>query len=220
MSIKAVACDSGGKGRKDSEDGKVKSVTANAYNFWRRLRTSDGSEFPAGLHRRFNLVKGSSRKEGPRVTLSYPDSDRKDRHADARGEIPVLLLNGDALKDQIDLWLGGKREDGTVVGGNIVFANWLPDWFFNEVVAETKTSKGWENVGRQQNEAMDLMVYALAAAIYRPILLERIDWEEPPGWAADWDENDLVFQEGGKSLSEASEQQDEEDMEELGRLLA
>lgn len=209
MSVKSVACDSGGK----------EGVTANAYNFWRRLRTSDGSEFPSGLHNRFHLIKGSSDKAAPRVRLTYPDSDRKDRHAGARGEIPVLSLHGNMLKDQIDLMLGGKQDDGTIAGGRIVFAKWLPDWFFAEVVAETKTSKGWENLAKLRNEALDLMCYALALALFRPILLERMDWDNPPGWAAEWDENDLVFGEGRESVNESQRVEDDTELEDLGRLL-
>lgn len=209
MSIKAVACDSGGK----------EGVTSNAYNFWRRLRDSDGEEFPANLHRRFHLVKGSSQKTDPRVRLSYPDSERKDRHAGARGEIPVLMLNGDLLKDYVDTLLGGKQDDGTIVGGRIVFASWLPDWFYSEVCAETKTEKGWQNLAKLKNEALDLLCYAIAVAVYRPIFWERIDWDNPEGWAEDWDDNDLVFDEGGKTIDEGQEEDDTE-LEDLGRLLA
>lgn len=209
MSIKAVACDSGGK----------EGVTSNAYNFWRRLRDSDGEEFPANLHRRFHLVKGSSQKTDPRVRLSYPDSERKDRHAGARGEIPVLMLNGDLLKDYVDTLLGGKQDDGTITGGKIVFASWLPDWFYSEVCAETKTEKGWQNLAKLRNEGLDLLCYAIAVAVYRPIFWERIDWDNPEGWAEEWDDNDLVFNEGGKTIDEEQEEDDTE-LEDLGRLLA
>ena len=209
MSIKMTGCDSGGK----------EGVTANAYDFYRRLRNSDGEEIPANLHRRFQLVKGEPKKDAPRVRLSYPDSERKDRHAGARGEIPVLMLNGNLLKDQVDLFLGGKLEDGTIVGGRIVFPSWLPDWFFAEMVAETKTEKGWENLARARNEAMDLLCYALAIALYRPILWERLNWDDPEGWYDEWEHNDLVFEEGGKSLTDSHDDSEDEDMEELGRML-
>lgn len=209
MMVKSVACDSGGK----------EGVTSNAYDFYRRLRKSDGTEFPVNLHRRFQLIKGGTNKADPRVRMAYPDSERKDRHANARGEIPVLMLNGGLLKDQIDMWLGGKQDDGTIVGGRLVFPSWLPDWWYAEMVAETKTEKGWLNLAKQRNEAMDLLCYALALALYRPILLERINWDEPEGWADEWDYNDLVFEEGGKSMAESSQRKEETDLEELGRLL-
>lgn len=209
MSIKSVGCDSGGK----------EGVTANAYAFWRRLRDSEGTEYPANLHRRFHLIKGGSQKSDPRVRTIFPDSERKDRHANARGEIPVLMLNGNLLKDQVDNMLGGRQDDGTIVGGKIIFPAWLPDWFYSEVCAETRTEKGWENPAKLKNEALDLMCYALAIAVYRPILWERIDWDNPEGWAEDWDDNDLVFDEGKKSLLE-NQEEGVDDLEELGRLLA
>lgn len=180
MGIKGVACDSGG------EEG----VTEKAYNFWRRLRDSDGEEFPTGLHRRFQLVKGASSKSAPRVQISYPDSERKDRHAGARGEIPVLMLNGNMLKDQLNNIMDRKPGDP---GASITFADWFEDWFWQEMVAETKTEKGWENLRKARNEAWDLCMYALALALYRPISLELMDWSLPPSWAREWDENDMVF---------------------------
>ena len=172
------------------------------------------------LFRSVSQSRYGSNKADPRVKLSYPDSERKDRYAKARGEVPVLLLNGNLLKDQVDTLLGGKQDDGSITGGKIVFAKWLPDWFYAEVVAETKTSKGWENLAKLRNESLDLLCYAIALSIYRPILIERMDWSKPEGWAEDWDDNDLVFGEGKKSILEQQQDADgDEDMEELGRLL-
>ncbi|MGF7178058.1 phage terminase large subunit GpA-like protein [Azospirillum doebereinerae] len=73
MSIKVVVCDSGGR----------EGVTANAYTFWRWLR----DEHPADHHRRFQLVKGVPNRDAPRVRISYPDSERKDRKAGAGDQL-------------------------------------------------------------------------------------------------------------------------------------
>lgn len=197
MSIKIVGCDSGGKA----------GVTTNAYAFWRHLRDSDGTEFPAGLHRRFWLVKGSSNRMAPRVQISYPDSDRKDRHAGARGEIPVMFFNPELLKDQLNNMLG-REPDANGTGksaATVTFPNWLEDWFWSEMVAETKTDKGWVCLNGQRNEAWDLCYYALGMAISTEIRWEKMDWQDLPSWADEWDENSLVFDPStSKSLLESA----------------
>lgn len=204
MMIRAVACDSGGR----------EGTTKNAYNFWRWLRDSAEAPEP-DLHRRFHLVKGGSVKSAPRVSLAYPDSERKDRHANARGEIPVLMLNTDQLKDQLNAML--ERTDPN--GGMVNFPSWLEDWFYAELTVERRTDKGWENPNGQRNEAWDLMMYALALCLSRDFKTESINWEQPPSWAEEWDANDLVSDsEDNKRF--ASQQKDDYNLTELASNLA
>ena len=61
MAIQVVGCDSGGK----------EGVTDKAYDFYRKLRSSN-------KHGRFFLLKGDSTPTVPRTRISYPDSQRKD----------------------------------------------------------------------------------------------------------------------------------------------
>jgi phage terminase large subunit GpA-like protein len=195
MSVKLTMCDSGGK----------EGVTSNAYNFVRWLRDGknsprdDGAADPQeqgeykwtqGLYPRFQLVKGDPAPSAPRVRLGYPDSQRKDRHAGARGEIAVLFLNTNMLKDTVD-----KMLDRTEArGGRVNFPEWLPDTFYTELTVEVKDpQKGWVNPRKYRNESWDLLVYAYAATLTRQIGLEHIDWNEPHSWAREWDSNDLVF---------------------------
>lgn len=177
MGVRFVVCDSGG------EDG----VTNNAYEFWRWLRDTHGQ----GLHRRFQLVKGNSRIDSPRAQITYPDSTKKDRRAASRGEVPVLMLNVNSLKDALDGLL--DREAHTP--GSIMYADHLEHWFFSELTVEVKrANKGWENPKKLRNEAWDLLVYTLglrACSKFGPI--ELIKWDDPPAWAAPWDENIMVF---------------------------
>lgn len=176
MSIRASASDSGGR----------EGVTTNAYEFWRRLRDD-----PLGrnLHRRFRLLKGDPRKGAPRVQVSYPDSTRKDRKAGARGEVPVLIINTDMIKDHVD-----KRLDRTDPGGGMyIFPNWLDEKFYQELVAETRTAKGWVNPAKRRNESWDLLCYDLALCLDALVRIEHLDWDNPPSWAEDWDDNSLVF---------------------------
>lgn len=174
MQIKIVACDSGGR----------EGVTVNAYAFWRWLRDKQGEN----LHRRFHLIKGASNINAPRVQVDYPDSERKDRKAAARGEVPVVFLNTHILKDNLDALLD-RQEPG---GGLITFPDWLPDWFFTELTVETKVNGKWENPHKQRNESWDLLVYSLGISYSKYIRIEAVDWTKPPKWAEEWDRNDLV----------------------------
>jgi phage terminase large subunit GpA-like protein len=171
MQIKMVACDSGGK----------KGVTSMAYAYWRKLKKE-------GLHGRFLLLKGEGSPTAPRINLTHPDSARKDRMAGARGEIPVLLLSTNKIKDQLDQML-----DRTTAGGGMIrFPDWLPDHFFVELTVEQKDEKGrWINPKALRNESWDLLVYLIATASH--LRVEFIDWLAPPNWVAPWDTNALVF---------------------------
>ena len=178
MQVRMMAVDSGGS------DG----VTANAYEFWRQLRDD-----PEGrnLHRRVQLLKGGSQKSAPLVRIDYPNAERKDRRAAARGEVPVMFINTDEAKDMVNNMLG-RTDPG---GGMIEFPAWLPDWWYVELCAETRTAKGWTNPGKGRNEAWDLIVYCMALCHSSKVRIGYLNWDEPPGWAAEWDENDLVTQE-------------------------
>lgn len=176
MAIKIAACDTGGK----------EGVTANAYEFYRRLRT-------AGKHGRFHMIKGSpSRTESAEIRLTYPDSQQKDKYAVARGDVPVWLVNSNIVKDQVSNRLGRVEP-----GGQIHFPSWAADWLYTQLTAEVRTSKGWENLSGKKNEALDLLAYCIAICTHRDIGIKALDWTKPPSWAAEWDRNDLVFQDGG-----------------------
>lgn len=186
MAIKIVLCDSGG----------AEGVTANAYEFWRFLRDGPASgeedKFPSwspNLHRRFFLLRGQPAVGAPRVALTYPDAERKDRKAGARGEIPVLSLNSNLLKDQLNGSLD-RLEPG---GGRIVFPRWLGDTFYKELCVEIRDpKKGWVNPRNYRNESWDLLAYCIAACIH--LHVDMWDWGAvTESWALPWDRNALVF---------------------------
>lgn len=171
MAIKLTGCDSGGKA----------GVTTNAYDYYRKLRQQN-------LNGRFHLIKGDGLPNIPRARITYPDASRKDAKAAARGDVPVLILNSNALKDSL-----AHRLDCISPGkGMIRFPDWLQDWWYREVCAEIRTTKGWENPSHTRNEASDLLYYCLGLCVSKLLLIEHIDWNNPPGWAAEWDKNDLV----------------------------
>lgn len=200
MSVKIIACDSGGAAAHGNEkpkpsDGPVVSVTSNAYEFWRYLRDD-----PEGRHhhRRFHLVKGAPSKDGgtPRIHRTLPDSQQRDKYAIARGDVPVWLVNSNMVKDQVSARLG--RTDP---GGQIHFPQWFDDagdainvdWLYTQLTAEVRTQKGWERRGRK-NEAFDLLAYCIAICLIPDIRIEQMNWDAPPTWATpDWSKNDLVF---------------------------
>ncbi|EFI2815703.1 phage terminase large subunit family protein [Escherichia coli] len=164
MPVLAMAVDSGG------EDG----VTDNAYKFWRQCRRD-------GLGKRVYLVKGDSTKRQKVITRTFPNNtERSDRRADARGEVPVYLLQTDLLKDQLSNNLGREIPGA----GYIHFPDWLGEWFYEELTYEERGVDGkWRKPGNGANEAFDLFCYAHAVAVLRGY--EKIrDWENPPSWAA------------------------------------
>ncbi|EPS6129415.1 phage terminase large subunit family protein [Escherichia coli] len=163
MRLMAMAVDSGG------EDG----VTDNAYKFWRRCRRD-------GLGKRIYLFKGDSIRRAKLITRTFPDNTgRTGRRAQAAGDVPLWLLQTDALKDRVNnaLW---RDSPGP---GYVHFPDWLESWFYDELTYEERSSDGkWSKPGRGANEAFDLMVYAEALVILHGY--EKIRWPDAPEWAS------------------------------------
>ncbi|HGM7713026.1 TPA: phage terminase large subunit family protein [Serratia marcescens] len=162
MPVLAMAVDSGG------EDG----VTGNAYEFWRKCRRD-------GVQKRVYLFKGDSQARSKLISKTFPDNtERSNRRAQARGDVPLYLLQTNALKDRINNAL--LRD---TPGANFVhFPDWIGEWFYDELTYEERSPDGkWKKPGRGANEAFDLMVYAQALVILRGY--EKIKWEKPPPWA-------------------------------------
>ncbi len=201
MKIRAVGCDSGGG----------EGAAANAYNFWRGLKKTE-----EGWHRTFLLLKGEPSRTAPRARTTFPDSSQRSKHAIARGDVPVLMLNSNSLKDQLSSMLArrvGQVDENTPKGGMLRYPNWMPMWFYQQLTTEIRTEKGWENPRKRRNEVFDLSYYAIGMVV-RPIEkdspfihfgLERIDWESPPSWAAEWDTNDAVFMPAAEDDTETSQ---------------
>jgi phage terminase large subunit GpA-like protein len=140
------------------------------------------------MHRRFLLVKGDGvSKSIANVKLQYPDtSGRKDR-GESRGDVPVLFINTDRMKDEMDADL--RRETG---GDRYIhFPKWLPANIYDEITNEERSEQGkWSATGR--NEGWDLLIYAEAGGLVLDPPIDAIDWQNPPAWAKDWHDNALV----------------------------
>jgi phage terminase large subunit GpA-like protein len=199
MTIKLTLCDSGGKA----------GVTTNAYAFVRALRKR-------GLGGRFHLVKGESKPGQPRFRITYPDNSKRGASgakAGAQGDVPVLLLNANVLKDTLNNLL-----DVVIPGaGMIHFPDWLPDWFFAELTAEIRTDKGWANPNKRRNEAWDLLYYAIGGCVSSLLSIEKVDWENPPLWLMPVEANPLVI---AAEREEAFEDTSRIDFASFGRALA
>jgi phage terminase large subunit GpA-like protein len=161
------------------DSGGSEGVTANAYAFWRKLAQLRLAH--ASIHAaRFGLVKGDGRLDIPRTQQSFPDyRSKSNKQAIARGDVPVYILNSNALKDSIAADLG-RNEPGP---GFVHFADWLPHSFYSELTAEVRKRRGWENPGNARNESLDLHAYNTAAYIL--LGAERFDWSRPPNWVAE-----------------------------------
>lgn len=179
MPVIRVAVDSGGQ----------EGVTEKAYAWWRGL-----SELGLGWNVR--LVKGASTKDAPRVLESFPDTrGRKDRGA-SMGDVPVLMINTNTLKDGVFADL----ERCAAGGGGAHLPAWLGAEVYAELTAETKTGSGWVNPSGARNEAFDLCVYARALCVAFEI--DRPGWwARPPAWAMPWELNTSLRQPDGDAGS-------------------
>lgn len=199
MTVKMTVCDSGGR----------EGVTTNAYQFYRQLRSE-------GLANRFHLVKGEGRLTAPRTYIDYPDQKRKDRLSAARGDVPVLFLNSNVLKDALN-----NRLDSVTPGkGMIRFPHWLQGWFYKELCAERRTEKGWKNTQGTRNEAWDLLYYALGACVSQLLRVEHIDWLNPPSWADEWNKNPMIVERGKQEPALTTDELSVFDFSALGKALA
>ncbi|WP_434340194.1 phage terminase large subunit family protein [Motilimonas cestriensis] len=163
MPILQTACDHGG----------AAGVSDNAYKFYRKLKRKR-------LAKKFMLVKGASGKQAKVINKSFPDnSNRVDRKASAKGDVPLYLLATNTLKDRIDSALSRSE-----VGANYIhLPNWLGEWFYDELTAEVRGLNGvWDKPNKKTpNEAFDLFCYC--DAIVLKLGYEQINWDKPPLWA-------------------------------------
>ncbi|MCQ4165132.1 terminase gpA endonuclease subunit [Tahibacter harae] len=173
MPVRFTICDSGGKA----------GVTARAYEFFRWLRSNPDN---GDLFTRFRLYKGAERENAKTIEERYPDaSDRADRFSGAIGDVPVLMVNVTTLKDTV---LNDVLRS-TPGPGFYHFPNWLPDSYYREFAAETRTARRWERVeGKPPNEAIDLGVMCEIAILRLGADRDEF-WRDPPPWARSWDEN-------------------------------
>ena len=160
MPVVLTVIDSGGRATD-----KTNSVTAKAYEFWRALSPEEKA--------RCRLSKG------------VPNAKEKISESMVAGNIPLLIINTNAFKDQVDANL--KRvDDGP---GKMHFSRSLnSDYFAELTTSERQTPSGWIKNGNARNEALDTTVMCDAGCVFKKMDDPR-SWANPPGWALDWDRN-------------------------------
>ena len=188
MQIRAVGYDSGG----------APGTTLRAYDAWRRAKSRGQARRLGRVNGRdaWTLLplKGSSSLGAPRLTVAYPDSQRADRFAGARGQIPLGQFNPNLFKDDLAGHLAAIPPAAWSVHiPEALRAEAAPHPFFEGLVAETRKANGvWVPIpGAARNEPLDLMVIAHVMAHLHG--LARLDWSRPPAWAAEWGNNALVI---------------------------
>jgi phage terminase large subunit GpA-like protein len=154
MKAKLVSVDTGGQDK----------ATENAYRFWKRwiLKASDKNVL--------KLTKG--RDTGERIDKSNVVKEKSG--------VVLHLLNVHRLKDEVEFALN-RTEPGPRY---VHFPKWLGEWFYDELRAEVKDPKTGKWVKRKEkinNEALDLLAYALAG--YTMVGGDTLDYDNPPAWA-------------------------------------
>lgn len=171
LPIRYVAIDSQGK----------KGTAPRALDYWRKLRNE-------GLAINVRLIRGEANKKAPLLREGFPDArDRADRHSGAVGDVPMLFLHTDRLKDMVAANLQREARGP----GYMHIPRWFPESFLRELTAETRTENGWINPGGRRNEMFDLSGYNEALGIL--LRVPSISWHRPPAWAATWDQNPDVL---------------------------
>jgi len=172
-------------------------ATEQAYAAWLRAKRLGLARNTGRVQGRdaWNLLpmKGASGANAPRLSLSYPDTQRKDRKVAARGEVPVLLFNPNMAKDALSAQLQ-RAETGP---GHVHIPAWLlepepPHLFLEQLAAEKRDKRGqWSKISPSaRNEGIDLMT--MNEAIARLHGIHRVNWEAPPAWLQDWERNSMI----------------------------
>ena len=188
MKVLAIGYDSGG------QDG----VTLQAYEAWRRARKRGDVRYLGKKDGRdawtILPLKGASGINAASLLVAYPETQRKDRFAANRGDVPLGIFNPNTAKDVVALQLQQAEAGPLYVHfPTALRAEAPPHPFFDQLVAEQRRANGrWEKVtSGARNEALDLMVMTNVMANLHG--LRRIDWSAPPSWAMPHDSNVLVM---------------------------
>ncbi|MEH6477988.1 MAG: terminase gpA endonuclease subunit, partial [Sneathiella sp.] len=155
-----------------------------AYSFWRRAKAK-------GFRNKIRLLRGDPKLKHERWRETYPDSQRKDRKAISRGEVPVIGLNSNTLKNEVFVSLlkaevgpGYRHHPKELIEDKILN-------YFDQLTAEELVDGIWKKI-RARNEATDLSYYSRGLWLFKKC--DRIKWDETvPAFAKPWDENPTLI---------------------------
>ena len=182
-------CDSGGT----KDDNGTGNTTFNAYQFYRWLQTNGGSA-------RFRLVKGNPRAFKDALhdgwsRISYPNSSKDHKFA-ARGDIPLLNLNSNVLKNTVytSMKIVGFDESRMFRPPT----GWATyEWYESLLSEEIDDYGNWQKQFNKPNENFDHAQYVFAALDFLGVFTEGWDWTNPKEWARPISEGNINVKEKG-----------------------
>ena len=165
-------------------------VTEKAYGFYRAQKK-------LGNVRRVYLNKGQGGLHRDRARYGEPEKILQ-KKAGRVSDIRLIYSGTDKLKDEVTLALT-RNEPGP---GAYHLSKHLDDRVFAEFCAEVRDDKGWDKRKKSlPNEALDLAVYGKALVIV--LKGEKIDWDNPPEWAAPVESNSFAVRMAAPSKPDA-----------------
>ncbi|MGX9966077.1 terminase gpA endonuclease subunit [Roseomonas sp. F4] len=187
MKVRAAGFDSQGQ----------PGVAEQAYAAWLRRKRAGKVHRLGKLEGKdaWSLVptKGGGRAT-PRIVVTYPNSQRKDRKALANGDVPILLFNPNSAKDALaaQLSIDPPRPGSVHLPAALLTPGGPPHAFLDQLTAEQRNriTGAWHGPAGVRNEGTDMMVGCEVVA--RLHGLHRIRWDAPPPWAAPWDANSMI----------------------------
>jgi phage terminase large subunit GpA-like protein len=190
MTIRAIGYDSQG----------AAGTAQQSDRAWVQLRTKGTIKNFGKLDGRdlwsITPTRGVGSVLAPKLSVVYPDSQRKDRKVARTGVVPQAAFNANLFKDD----LAGQLEQAQPgKPGYVHFPKGLrskepPHVIFEQLVSEKRDANGkWQKPHQGiRNEMLDMMVGT--DVLSRLHGRSRIrDWDKPPwGWVQTWDKNIMI----------------------------
>lgn len=185
-------------------------VTLQALAAWRRWRRQGAPKNYGRVAGRdawsILPMRGRGTLGAARLSVTYPDnSSRTGQRKASRGDVPVGQFNTNQFKDD----LAGQLRRAEPGPWYVHFPGALrspapPQLWFDQLAAEQRDDAGrWKKLNNTvRNEAFDQLVMTHVLAHLHG--LPRLNWENPPAWAAPWEQNSAVApigEDGSLSLS-------------------
>jgi phage terminase large subunit GpA-like protein len=173
-------------------------VTLQALAAWRRWRRQGVARLWGRIAGRdawsILPMRGVGTPGAARLSVTYPDnSSRTGKQRASRGDVPVGQFNTNVFKDD----LAGQLRRAEPGSWYVHFPGALrspasPQVWFEQLAAEQRDDAGrWKKKNNAaRNEAFDQLVMTHVLAHLQG--LPRIDWDNPPPWAADWEQNPAI----------------------------
>jgi phage terminase large subunit GpA-like protein len=210
MAIRAIGYDSGG----------APGVSDRAYDVWRRLKKENLARMlgeSSGRHVWTVLpTKGSGNPNAPRLSVVYPDNQKKDKKIARTGTVPLALFNANGFKDDLaGQLMHAEAGPGYVHIPAALLSKEPPHIVFEQLVSERRDANGRWTKPHQgvRNEMLDLMVGNHVLAHLHG--LPRIQWTAPKAWSSEWDKNSMIAPMDGAASKEPQKPKNITDL--LGR---